>query len=184
MLGQDFDSDPVAPAHHAFLFGGGLMPWLVLAALLLGFVGALLYVNAGRERRLEDIWRIIDGRARAAIFNEEARAAEMMIDLRHTIKSQLGNFILEGHLAHKLKMLDDALNKAPKAPDLVAGAHGATVSGRFAVTDHTQAPQHIDPLLSTNAQAFKAANEFNEYWKKKSDRIADLRELQNKLIRG
>ena len=183
MVGQDFDSDPVTPAHHAFL-GGGLMPWLVLGALLLGFVAAMLFVNAGRERRLDDIWRIIDGKVRAAVWNGEARAAEMMIDLRHTIRSQLGNFVLEGHLAHKLKMLDDALNKSPKAPDLVAGAHGATVSGRFAVTDHTLVPQDPPTSPSTNAQAFKAANEFDAYWKQKSERMADLRELQSKLTRG
>jgi hypothetical protein len=184
MVGQDFDSDPVAPAHHAFL-GGGLMPWLVLGGLLLVGLVLMIVQQQGRQSRIQRIYvNILSAAQEAAAPRNENEAVRYMLKLRDAINTELGSFVLSGDLAHLLKAFDDALNKAPKPADVKPAP--ATVSGSFAMKDHrlVSNPDEETKPPTTTGKAYDAAKKFYEYWKQRQARCDELLELQSKLTRG
>ncbi len=171
---------PTTPSWAAAFF-----PWLILGALLLAGLVVMIFQDQARRARIERIYlNILSAAQDAAAPRNEADAVRYMIKLRDAIARELGVFVLSGELAHLLKAFDDALNKAPKLAD--AQATDPTYSGSFALKDHRLAGggPNPPPTATTTGQAYEAAKKFYEYWKKRSERCAELLELQSKLTRG
>jgi hypothetical protein len=144
--------------------------------------------DRARAQRLQDIWKIIDERAKDAA--DPARAADavaLMIALRTDIKTQLGGLIGSGELGHYLRKFEDLLGKAveakPGGPTYSASLSDPRgVAYTASVTDNRIAP--AGPADSPNKQASDLAGKFNIYWSDRPARLRDLAELRDLLLRG
>jgi hypothetical protein len=188
MVGQDFDSDSVTPAHHAFL-AGGIVPWIIVAVLVLGGLVAYVAQVQSRRGRVYRIYIDILSKAQqAASERNENEAVRYMIGLCDAIRNELGLFVLHGELANSLKGFREALYEGPKPPKDKQGAHGATLSGGFTYTDHRLATDEhgageLEKVKAPNQRAYETAKAFHEYWKQKEARLRELYDLQDRLNR-
>ncbi|HWE47230.1 MAG TPA: hypothetical protein VG407_14500 [Caulobacteraceae bacterium] len=118
MVGQDFDSDPVQPTHHAFL-GAGLgvhLFYLVLAVILTAIIFHLMnhyWLEPDRRRR-----------RRLAIYDSIAKAAKTASESRGmgtlgAAQSLVG--FVRGTLPHTFKLTGGLNEHLKKLEDVIAG---------------------------------------------------------------
>ncbi|HYF21884.1 MAG TPA: hypothetical protein VD929_00660 [Caulobacteraceae bacterium] len=179
-------ADPAAGFFTPVVSGDGSLAWLplLLVLLLLGaLIGWMLALAAARSRadaKVEDIYKAVSDKAKAAAEGAEDQAAGAVNALCAVLRDKLWPASFKP-VTDLLAGAHDVLNGKPKSAGPAAPTSGKTISGSVTINDSPPATSAPAGGKTVNQQMHELAKAFWTYWKDAKPRKDELRALQRRL---